>query len=101
MSPVAGGSTKARRGEEATAPARAAGPKPPSKNKLRRIADLERQIEKSEKAMATLEDELADPASWASPEKSEASTRRHDDLKERIEELYAEWEEAGGAPCTR
>jgi ATP-binding cassette subfamily F protein 3 len=75
-------------------PARAAAP---SKNKLRRIADLERQIEKSEAALQTLEDELADPAAWSSPEQSEKSTRRHDDLKRRIEELYSEWEEAGGA----
>ncbi len=72
----------------------------PSKNKLRRIADLERQIEKSEKALATLEDELADPAAWSSPEQSEASTRRHADLKQRIEDLYAEWEEAGGGVTT-
>ncbi len=68
----------------------------PSKNRLRRIAELERQIEKSERALATLEDELADPAAWSSPEQSEASTRRHADLKQRIEELYAEWEAAGG-----
>ena len=76
----------------------AAKPKPngPSKNKLRRIADLEKQIEKSERALQTLEDELADPSAWASPEKSEASTRRHTDLKRKIEELYEEWEEAGG-----
>ena len=77
---------------------RAAKPKPagPSKNALRKIGEIEKQIEKTERALATLEDELADPAAWASPEKSEASTRRHTELKARIEELYAEWEAAGG-----
>ena len=69
----------------------------PSKNALRRIADIERQIGKSEQALATLEDELADPAAWATAARSEASTRRHDDLKRRIEELYQEWEAAGGS----
>jgi ATP-binding cassette subfamily F protein 3 len=75
----------------------------PSKNALRKIADIEKQIEKSEQALATLEDELADPAAWASPDKIEASTRRHEDLKKRIEELYAEWEAVGGvaAPSSR
>jgi ATP-binding cassette subfamily F protein 3 len=77
---------------------RATKPKPagPSKNALRKIGEIEKQIEKTERALATLEDELADPAAWASPEKAEASTRRHAELKERIEELYAEWEAAGG-----
>ncbi len=74
--------------------AQAAGP---SKNTLRRIADLERKIEKSEAALGTLEDELADPSAWSSPEQSEKSTTRHNDLKQRIEELYEEWEAAGGA----
>jgi ATP-binding cassette, subfamily F, member 3 len=91
---AAGTAARANGGAKNTGrPAKAAGP---SKNALRRIAEIEKQIEKSEGALATLEDELADPSAWASPEKSEASTRRHAELKRRIEELYEECEQACG-----
>ncbi len=69
----------------------------PSKNALRRIAEIEEQIEKAEGALATLEDELADPAAWSSPERSARSSERHADLKRRIEELYERWGAATGA----
>ena len=39
-----------------------------SKNTKRRIATLERDIAQAEAALATVEDELADPAAWATPE---------------------------------
>ena len=68
-----------------------------SKNRLRRIADIERRIERAESALAALEDELADPAAWSSPDRSTRSTERHQDLSRRVEELYDEWEAAGGA----
>ena len=49
-----------------------------------------------------LEDELADPAAWSSPGRVERGTKRHEEAKAAIEELYAEWEaaqaEAEGAP---
>ena len=60
----------------------------------RRVENLERKIETAEKKLRELEDELADPAAWSTPEKSERATRRHDAAKEKIAALYAEWEEA-------
>ena len=61
-----------------------------SKNARRRIAQLEREIEAAEAALSTLEDELADPAAWSTPERSADSTRRHERAKRAIESLYAE-----------
>ena len=61
-----------------------------SKNTKRRIATLEREIELAEQALAAVEDELADPAAWATPERSAASTERHGAAKRAVEELYEE-----------
>jgi ATP-binding cassette subfamily F protein 3 len=70
-------------------------PAGPSKNRQKQIASLERQIEAAEAALASLEDELADPSAWASPTATERSSKRHADAKRRVEELYAELETAG------
>jgi ATP-binding cassette subfamily F protein 3 len=87
-----------RRAAEATGPAgrngrRRAGQsaKPAvSKNTKRRIADLERAVTEAETGLARLEDELADPACWSSPERSAESTERHDEAKRKVEQLYEE-----------
>ncbi len=60
----------------------------------RRVESLEKKIEAAEAALARLEDELADPAAWSTPEKTEKATRRHDRAKEKVATLYSEWEEA-------
>jgi ATP-binding cassette subfamily F protein 3 len=97
---------RARPGREkrATAKARAKAAKPagngrrkpagPSKNAVRRAAQLEREVEKAEAALRALEDELADPSAWASPTSSERATARHAAAKKAVEEAYARWEEA-------
>jgi ATP-binding cassette subfamily F protein 3 len=59
-----------------------------SKDMKRRIGALEREIEAAERALSALEDELGDPAAWASPTSSERSTKRHAEAKRRVEELY-------------
>jgi ATP-binding cassette subfamily F protein 3 len=61
-----------------------------SKNRQKRIAQLEREVEQAEAALKQLEDELADPAAWASPTGSERSAKRHAQAKGRIESLYDE-----------
>jgi ATP-binding cassette subfamily F protein 3 len=66
----------------------------PSKNRLRRIAQLERDVERAEKELAAIEDELADPSHWASPTSSERSTTRHAEAKRAVEQAYAAWEQA-------
>jgi ATP-binding cassette, subfamily F, member 3 len=66
----------------------------PSKNEQRRLADLEREIERAEAALRAVEDELADPAMWSSPSRRERSARRHAEAKRAVEEAYARWESA-------
>ena len=61
-----------------------------SKNTKRRIATLERDITHAEIALASIEDELADPAAWSTPELSERSTERHRAAKRAVEDLYEE-----------
>jgi ATP-binding cassette subfamily F protein 3 len=83
---------KAKGSNGASAPKSPAGP---SKNRKKLIASIERQIEDAETALASLEDELADPSAWASPTASERSSKRHAAAKRRVEKLYAELETAG------
>jgi ATP-binding cassette, subfamily F, member 3 len=67
---------------------------PLSKNARRRIRELEREIEQAEAALKALEAELADPASWSTPERTAASTERHATAKRAVEEAFARWEVA-------
>jgi ATP-binding cassette, subfamily F, member 3 len=69
----------------------------PSKNEQRRIAELEREVERTETDLRRLEDELADPAMWSSPSRTERNTARHEKAKRAVEQAYARWEEASGA----
>jgi ATP-binding cassette, subfamily F, member 3 len=76
-------------------PPKAKKEKPPapaalSKNRAKRIADLEREVAQAEAALKQLEDELADPAAWASPTGSQRSAKRHADARHRVDELYEE-----------
>jgi ATP-binding cassette, subfamily F, member 3 len=66
----------------------------PSKNSQRRIDELEREVERAERALAHVEDELGDPAMWSSPSRTERSTERHAAAKRAVDEAYARWEEA-------
>ncbi|MGO9971261.1 MAG: ABC-F family ATP-binding cassette domain-containing protein [Solirubrobacteraceae bacterium] len=56
-------------------------------------ATLERQIEEAEVALRVIEDELSDPSAWATPEKSAASSSRHEEAKRAVERLYERWEQ--------
>ena len=88
------GGTGSGRGGKAGNGAGAAGP---SKNALRKIADLEREIERAEAELHKLDDELADPSAWSSPGRIERATKRHAEAKKRVEELLEAWETAGSA----
>ena len=57
---------------------------------------LEREIESAEAALAVVEDELADPAAWATPEASARSTERHEQARQRVAELYERYETVAG-----
>ncbi len=99
------------RAERAAAPAAPtlAAPAPKQKQKQKRggvnakrnpprasNGNLEKEIEAAEAALHTIEDELADPGAWSTPEKAAASTARHEDAKRAIDDLYARWEAANG-----
>ena len=53
---------------------------------------LERQIDAAEAALRSIEDELSDPAAWATPAASADSTRRHEQAQRTVAELYERWE---------
>jgi ATP-binding cassette subfamily F protein 3 len=57
---------------------------------------LEREIEAAEAALRAVEDELADPAAWATPAATARSTDRHEAAKRAVEELYGRWEAIAG-----
>jgi len=52
---------------------------------------LEEQIEQAEAALKALEDELADPSAWSTPERTAKSTKRHEAAKQKVERLYEKW----------
>jgi ATP-binding cassette, subfamily F, member 3 len=87
--------SEAKRGPRG--PRAPAGNGAPSKNALRRVAELEREVEHAEAALAALEDELADPSMWSSPTRSERSTSRHTAARKAVEDAYARWQEAAGS----
>ncbi|HXR61487.1 MAG TPA: ATP-binding cassette domain-containing protein, partial [Solirubrobacterales bacterium] len=69
----------------------------PAQKAARKAEKLEQRIERAEAKLRELEDELADPAAWSSPGRIERATKRHEEAKAAVEELYEEWEEAQAA----
>ena len=59
-------------------------------------ARLEAEIEAAETALAALEDELADPAAWASPSATARSTAKHEAAQRAVAELYERYETVAG-----
>ncbi len=72
--------------------ARKAKPKGPSKNRLTDQQRAERAIEAAEAAQRTLEDELADPAAWATKYEAAKSEARHTAARRAVEDAYARLE---------
>jgi ATP-binding cassette, subfamily F, member 3 len=64
----------------------------PSKNRLREQRKAEQAIEAAEAALSQLEDELADPAAWATQYESAKSQARHTAARRAVEEAYARLE---------
>jgi ATP-binding cassette, subfamily F, member 3 len=67
---------------------------------VRKAARLEQRIEKAEAELKAVEEELADPAAWSSPSRTERATAKHEAAKAALEELLAQWETAQGAAET-
>jgi ATP-binding cassette subfamily F protein 3 len=57
---------------------------------------LEQEIAAAEATLATIEDELSNPAAWATPEATERSSSRHDEAKRAVAELYERLEAVAG-----
>ncbi|HEX2160855.1 MAG TPA: ABC-F family ATP-binding cassette domain-containing protein [Thermoleophilaceae bacterium] len=68
--------------------------KPLSKNMRRKIGALEREVERAEQALKAIEDELADPSAWSTPERSADATARHEAAKQAVRDAYERWEQA-------
>ena len=61
---------------------------------VRKAARLEQRIERAEADLKAVEEELADPAAWANPTRTEQATAKHEAAKAAVEELLAKWETA-------
>jgi len=66
----------------------------PAEKAAKKAARLEQRIERAEAELREIEDELADPAAWASPGRAERAPEKHTKAKQTLEELYADWEAA-------
>jgi ATP-binding cassette subfamily F protein 3 len=67
-------------------------PKGPSKNRLTEQQKAERAVEDAEAALRALEDELADPAAWATQYESAKSQARHTAARRAVEAAYSHLE---------
>ena len=77
--------------------AAAAPPKAPSPAKVTAAqTKLERQIEEAEAVLRSVEDELADPSVWQTPEKATRASERHESAKQAVESLYQRYEQLVG-----
>ncbi|WP_026911534.1 ribosomal protection-like ABC-F family protein [Patulibacter minatonensis] len=61
---------------------------PMSKNRRREIEKAESRIEDAEVALSALEEELAAPGAWSTPEATERNTARHEAAKAKVADLY-------------
>ncbi|MGC2373723.1 MAG: ABC-F family ATP-binding cassette domain-containing protein [Solirubrobacteraceae bacterium] len=69
-------------------PAKQARSNGPSKNRVRDQAKAEQSVERAEGALRVLEDELADPAAWATKYEAAKSEARHTAAKRDVEVAY-------------
>jgi ATP-binding cassette subfamily F protein 3 len=67
-------------------------PKGPSKNRLGAQQKAEHAVEEAEAALAALEQELADPAAWATRYEAAKSEARHTAARRAVETAYADLE---------
>jgi ATP-binding cassette, subfamily F, member 3 len=66
----------------------------PAQRAARRAGRLAEAIELAEADLKELEEELADPTVWSTPEKAERAEKRHRAAKEALADLFERWEEA-------
>jgi ATP-binding cassette subfamily F protein 3 len=71
---------------------RSSAPAGPSKNRLREQDKAERAVEAAEAALAALEQELSDPAAWATKYETAKNEARHTAAKRAVEAAYSQLE---------
>ena len=59
-----------------------------------RVAALEAEIARTEEQLASLEAQMADPATYQSPDRAASVARAHRDAQAALDALYEEWSEA-------
>jgi ATP-binding cassette subfamily F protein 3 len=69
----------------------------PAEKAAKKAAKLEQRIERAEAELREVEEELADPAAWSNPGRTEGAEERHRKAKGTVEELLAKWEAAQAA----
>ena len=87
-----GGARSPAKGAKGASGARKSPPKGPSKNRLSEQEKAERAVEEAEASMRVLEEQLADPAAWATRYEAAKSEARHTAAKRAIDEAYARLE---------
>ena len=87
-------SNRSRPDRDEAKPKRKSKPKGPSKNRLSEQQKAEQAVEGAEAAMSALEDELADPAAWATQYESAKSSARHTAARRAVEDAYSRLEAA-------
>ena len=94
---VEGSRQDARRREPASAPKRGRQARKARAEARQATADvtrLEHEVDQAERALRALEEELADPAAWSDPRRSERAAKRHEKAKERVRAATDRWERA-------
>jgi ATP-binding cassette, subfamily F, member 3 len=86
-------SAKSAKAARAQRPKPARAPRPSNPKEQER---LEREIEEAEAVLKALEDELADPGAWSTPQRSARATKRHEQARRAVDELYQRWERIAG-----
>jgi ATP-binding cassette, subfamily F, member 3 len=87
-----GVASRAANGAKPKAPKAKPKPQGPSKNRLNDQQKAELAIEAAEAALRSLEDELADPAAWATKYEAAKSEARHTAARRAVEDAYARLE---------
>ena len=95
--PVKNNSSSAPTRAKTSAPASQAGQKKQARVKARSIEDVEREIDKVETRVKTLEDELAQAALKGDAAQLTRLYADYEQAKTRVDELLLEWEQLGAA----
>jgi ATP-binding cassette subfamily F protein 3 len=66
----------------------------PAEKAAKKAAKLEQRIERAEATLREVEEELADPAVWSSPDRAAQAEVRHAEAKRDVEQLLEKWEQA-------